>query len=177
MIALTYTANWLFDSQSPTHRRPVADQSPTSCRPFTTYFQSVGNQSPTSRRPIADWSSIFRDSCRRPVADWSATGKRSFWSHIGCIGCSCFLVARQSPTGCSTCVTGALTGSFYKDKWAPPQYKDDLSGMGISSLKIRRSWDHPFIFITGIPILLRHNPFYQGSILGSVLTWTRRVAT
>ena len=55
----TYTANCLFDSQSPTRRRPVADQSPTSCRPITTYFQSVGNQSPTSRRPIADWSPIL----------------------------------------------------------------------------------------------------------------------
>ena len=49
----------MFDSQSPTHRRPVADQSPTSCRPIATYSQSVGNQSPTSRRPIADWSPIL----------------------------------------------------------------------------------------------------------------------
>ena len=87
-------------------RQLVADQSPTSCRPVATHFQSVGNQSPTSRRPVAD----FWDSCRRPVADWSATEKCSFWSHSGCIGCSCFLVARQSPTGCSTCVTGALQG-------------------------------------------------------------------
>ena len=105
----TYTANCLFDSQSPTRRRPVADQSPTSCRPVATHFQSVGNQSPTNRRPVADWSPSFRDSCRRPVADWSATEKCSFWSHSGCIDCSCFLVARQSPTGCSTCVTGALS--------------------------------------------------------------------
>ena len=86
-------------------RQLITDQSPTSCRPIATYFQSVGNQLPTSCRPIADWSPIFRDSCRRPVADWSATEKRSFWSHSGCIGCSCFLVARQSPTGCSACVT------------------------------------------------------------------------
>ena len=113
----TYTANCLFDSQSPTHRVPVADQSQTSCRPIATYFQSVGNQSPTSRRPIADWSPIFRDSSRRPVADWSATEKRSFWSHSGCIGCSCFLVARQSPTGCSTCVTGDLHTALYTDRF------------------------------------------------------------
>ena len=57
----TYTANCLFDSQSPT-RRPVADQSPTSCRPVATHFQSVGNQSPTSRRflgtVVADQSPI-----------------------------------------------------------------------------------------------------------------------
>ena len=65
-------------------RQLIADQSPISCRPITTHFLSVGNQSPTSPRPIANWSPIFRDSCR------------------------CFLVARQSPTGCSTCVTGAL---------------------------------------------------------------------
>ena len=61
-----------------------------------------------NRPPVADRSPIFRNSCRRPVADWSATEKCSFWSHSGCIGYSCFLVARQSPTGCSTCVTGAL---------------------------------------------------------------------
>ena len=89
-------------------RQLIADQSPTSCRPIATYFQSVGNQLPISHRPIADWSLIFRDSCRRPVADWSATGKRSFWSHSGCIGCSCFIVTRQSPTGCSACMTGVL---------------------------------------------------------------------
>ena len=100
----TYTANCLFDSQSPTHRRPVADQSPTSCRPVATHFQSVGNQSPTSRRPVADRSPIFFIV----VADWSSTEKMQFWSHSGCIGCCCFLVARQSPTGCSACVTGAL---------------------------------------------------------------------
>ena len=95
-------------------RQLIADQSPTSCRPIATYFQSVGNQSPTSRRPTSDWSPIFRDSCRRPVADWSATEKRSFWSHSGCIGCSCFLVARQSPTGCSACVTGALLNRLFR---------------------------------------------------------------
>ena len=113
----TYTANCLIDSQSPTHRRHVADQSPTSCRPIATHFQSVGNQSPTSRRPVADWSQIFGDSCRRPVADWSATEKMQFWSHSDCIGCSCFLVARQSLTGCSTCVTGALVSSSGKQQY------------------------------------------------------------
>ena len=88
-------------------------QSPTSCRPIATHLQSVGNQSPTSRRPVADWSPIFRDSCRRPVADWSATEKCSFWSHSGCIGCSCFIVARQSPTGCNTCVLPGLYLTVY----------------------------------------------------------------
>ena len=58
----TYTANCLFDSQSPTDRRPVVDQSPTSCRTIATHFQSVGNQSPTSRRPVFDRSPTFRDS-------------------------------------------------------------------------------------------------------------------
>ena len=59
-------------------RQLIAAQSPNSCRPIATYFQSVGYQSPTSRRPITDWSPIFRHSCRRPVADWSATEKRIF---------------------------------------------------------------------------------------------------
>ena len=124
-----YTANCLLDSQSPTHRRPVADQSPTSCRPVATHFQSVGNQSPTSRRPVADWSLIFRDRCRRPVADWSATEKMQFWSHSGCIGCSCFLVARQSPTGCSACVTGALrdNGSLLTNHASTPPMGKFLS--------------------------------------------------
>ena len=82
-------------------RQLIADLSPTSRQP-------VADQLAINRPLVADRSPIFRDSCRRPVADWSATEKRSFWSHSGCIGCSCFSVARQSPTGCSTCVTGAL---------------------------------------------------------------------
>ena len=45
----TYTANCLFDSQSPTHRRPVADQSPTSCRSIATHLRSIAHQSPTGR--------------------------------------------------------------------------------------------------------------------------------
>ena len=103
-LHLTYTTNCLFDSHAPTHRRPVANQLPTNRNVFPISWQSIAHLSPTDRRLVAD----FKDSCRRPVADWSATEKRSFWSHSGCIGCSCFSVARQSPTGCSTCVTGAL---------------------------------------------------------------------
>ena len=43
-------------------RQLIADQSPTSCRPVATHFQSDGNRSPTSRRflgiVVADQSPI-----------------------------------------------------------------------------------------------------------------------
>ena len=89
-------------------RQLIADLSPTSRQRVADQSQPISNQLAINRPPVADRSPIFRDSCRRPVADWSATEKMRFWSHSGCIGCSCFLVARQSPTGCSACVTGAL---------------------------------------------------------------------
>ena len=108
MITSTQQIVWSIVS-----RQPIADQSPTSCRPIATHFQSVGNQSPTSRRPVLDWSPTFRDSCRQPVADWSATEKNAVliarWLHW----LRLYLVARQSPTGCSTCVTGALDICFW----------------------------------------------------------------
>ena len=87
-------------------RQLIADLSPTSRQPVADQSQPISNQLAINCPPVADWSPIFRDSCRRSVADWSATEKYSFWSHSGCIGCSWFLVARQSPTGCSTCVRG-----------------------------------------------------------------------
>ena len=74
-------------------RQPVADQ-----------LQPTSNQLAINRPPVTKRSPIFRDSCRR----WICNRKMQFWSHNGCIGCSCSSVARQSPTGCSTCVTGAL---------------------------------------------------------------------
>ena len=81
-------------------RQPIADLSLTSRQPVANQSQPIYNQLAINQL-VAD----FRDSCRRPVPDWSATEKMQFWSYSGCIGCSCFLVARQSPTGCSTCVT------------------------------------------------------------------------
>ena len=103
MITPTQQIAWSIVS-----RQPIADLSPTSRQPVADQSQPISNQLAINRSPVADWSPMLRDSCRRPVADWSATEKYNFWSHSGCIGCSCFLVARQSPTGCSTCVTGAL---------------------------------------------------------------------
>ena len=87
-------------------RQLIADLSSTSCRPIATHFQSVGNQSPTSRRPVLDWSPTFRDSCRRPVrliCNRKNAVLIAQWLHW----LQLFLVARQSPTGCSTCVTGS----------------------------------------------------------------------
>ena len=81
-------------------------------------LQSISNQWAVNRQPVPNWSLISMDSSHPPVpkrfptgwwliADWSATENWRYWSHGGCTGCSCFLVARQSPTGCSVCVTGA----------------------------------------------------------------------
>ena len=75
-----FTANCLIDSQSPTHRRPVA-------QPVSDQSQPLSNQLAINRPPVADWSPIFRDSSRRPVADWSTTEKMQFWLQLGC---SCF---------------------------------------------------------------------------------------
>ena len=86
----------------------IAELSPTSRQRVADQLQPISNQLAINRTPVADRSPIFRDSCRWPVADWYATEKMQFWSHSGCIGCSCFSVARQSPTGCSRCVTGGL---------------------------------------------------------------------
>ena len=100
--------------RSATGRRPVAEGCRDDLVARRFWFlqvadqsQPISNQFAISRPPVANRSPIFRDCCRRPVGGWSATDKYSFWSHSGCIGCSCFLVARQSLTGCSTSVTVA----------------------------------------------------------------------
>ena len=72
------------------NRQAIADLSPTSRKPVADQSQPIPNKLAINRPPVDDWSPIFRDSCRRPVADWSATEKMQFWSHSGCIGCSCF---------------------------------------------------------------------------------------
>ena len=82
-------------------RQLIADQSPTSCRPVATHFQSVGNQSPTSRRflgiVVVDQSPIDLQP-----------KKCSFDHTVVAFVAAVFSVARQSPTGCSTCVTKTL---------------------------------------------------------------------
>ena len=84
-------------NQSPTSRQ----QSPTG-RPLVTDF--YGQFSPTNCQPVPNWSAIDR----RLIAVWSTTKTWRFWSHGGCIDCSWFLVVKQSPTGCSSCVTVVL---------------------------------------------------------------------
>ena len=64
-------------------------------------LQPVADQSPTSLQPPCNLPATTRNFGRKEVADrLQAMCDRG-------LRCSCFLVARQSPTGCSTCVIGS----------------------------------------------------------------------
>ena len=101
-------------------RQLIADLSPTSRQPVDDQSQPISNQLAINRSPVVDRSPTGRRFLGIVVADQSPICNRKTQFLIAhCIGGSWFLVARQSPTGCSACVTGALYELIdpVKNKW------------------------------------------------------------
>ena len=93
-------------------RQITADLSPTSRQRVADQSHPISNQLAINRPPVADRSPTGRWFLGIVVADQSPIDLQPknavFDRTVLALVAAVFLVTRQSPTGCSTCVTGAL---------------------------------------------------------------------